>query len=93
MTVGEIKNQKQLAWYELPPKRWRRDPRPGHHSFRDSQKQKLYDAESIARHLMEKQNLNPSFSSIEEMQKEEIKRQLTQDLFIFHFLIGLGIEL
>jgi len=61
------KQQKQLPWYELPPKRWRNNPEC--RSFRDSQKQKLYDAETITRRLMEKQNLNPSFSSIEEIQK------------------------
>jgi len=62
-------SEKYLNWYELDEKRWRNDPRPGHFSFRDSQRQRLYDAEKPAHYLMEEQNLNPSFSSIEEIQQ------------------------
>jgi len=59
------KQQKQLPWYELPEKRWRNDLK--YRSFRDSQRQKLYNAESIVKYKMGESNTK--FSSIEEIQK------------------------
>lgn len=41
-------NQKKLSWYELPPERWRNNNTRIYWE-RDSQRQKLYDAQSIAK--------------------------------------------
>jgi putative metallohydrolase (TIGR04338 family) len=58
-------SEKNPQWYELPRERWQADPR--RKSYRDSQKQKLYDAESVAKfHL---NDIRTKFSSIEEIQK------------------------
>lgn len=60
-------SEKYPEWFELPAKRWKNNPES--YWERDSQRQKLYDAESYAGYKMNKQNLNPKFTSIEEIQK------------------------
>lgn len=58
-------NQKQVPWYELPEKRWRNNPNQLFEN--DSQRQKLYDAESLAK--IHYKPLAKTFSSLEEIQK------------------------
>lgn len=58
-------SEKNPQWYELPIKRWQADE--NHKSYRDSQKQKLYNAESCAR--FEIGDADDAFKSIEEIQK------------------------
>lgn len=58
-------SQEYLEWYELPAKRWKSDPKS--YWEKDSQRQKLYDAESSAK--VWDSDLAKNFSSIEEIQK------------------------
>ena len=62
-------NQKQIPWYELPPKRWRN--KSDQYLEQDSQRQKLYDAETYAikRMQLEFEEGIKEFSSLEEIQK------------------------
>lgn len=57
-------SEKYPDWYELPKERWKDHLNYG---YRDSQRQKLYDAESCTRHEIKESNIK--FSSIEEIQK------------------------
>lgn len=58
-------SHKYLEWFQLPRNRWIKDT-----PFeRDSQKQKLYDAEGMTKWKINPQNLNPRFNSIEEIQR------------------------
>ena len=77
-------SEKYLQWYEIPEKRWRNDPESGYRSFRDSQRQKLYNAESCARGKMQILKLNPSFPSIEEIQKF-VNKLISSTWFIKRF--------
>lgn len=58
-----------LAWYELPKERWKNEGRP--YWERDSQKQKLYDAEQYAKYkIMDGcagNEINKEFESLEEI--------------------------
>lgn len=56
-----------LKWYELPAERWQERDSKGNRIWRDSQKQKLYDAEQILRtHFTD---VNTQFESIEEIKQ------------------------
>lgn len=56
----------EWQWYKLPAKRWQEHNGEGDHSWRDSQKQKLYDAEQILRYHFKE--INTEFKSIKEIE-------------------------
>jgi len=61
-------NQKAIAWYELPPERWRNNS--DQYLENDSQRQKVYDVEYAAGGTIQiTLDGNKLFSSLEEIQK------------------------
>jgi len=58
---------KNPNWYELPKTRWEERTNTGERAWRDSQKQKLYDAENAFR--WRNKDINKEFDSIAEIER------------------------
>lgn len=58
---------KNPNWYELPKARWEERANTGERTWRDSQKQKLYDAENTFRRR--NKDINKEFDSIAEIER------------------------
>lgn len=73
-------NQKQIPWYKIPAERWR-DAKHDHYCQRDSQRQKLYDAQWVA------YSFYPLFTERKLASLEAIQRyvdRLTKETWFVH---------
>ena len=68
-----------LRWYKLPPKRWQERNGEGCRTWRDSQKQKVYNTENHLRNCFNDENIK--FDSIEKI-KHYVNKLLKSAWFI-----------